>query len=146
MIGDVTEDTFWHLRYMKKMFEKKGKAIVVDSGSNWAGQYAPKTYGKGIMKWCFYDYYMDILKEFCQKGLISQQCVDDLERDLGFSFFVDYLVDFEFPTYNIKYDPEDNFIEDVLSEYRDKDYFNELYDYYQLRRQKMIERLSCKQN
>ncbi len=137
-IVDIAVDTFWHLRHMQKEFEKRKKAVIVDSGFNWSGDEAPKNYGKGVLKWFFYDYYMDILREFCANGFISKECLCDLERDLGFSFFVKYMVDFEFPSSNIEYDPEDTLVQDVLDEYKDKEYYNELFEYYQFcRKEKM---------
>ncbi len=141
-IGDITDDQFWHFRYLRKSFEHRGNAVIVDCASRWLGESPLKKYGKGVMKWCFYDYYLDILNEFKNEGYLSQECVDNLERDIGFSFFVNFMVDFEFPNSNIEYDSTDTFIQDILDEYRNKDYFDELYTYYRLKRQQRIEELN----
>ncbi len=141
-ITDIAVDTFWHLRYMKKQFAFRKTAVIVDSARNWTSMSPPKKYDRGVMKWFFYDYYMDILRQYESESLISKQCVEDLERDVGFSFFVKFMIDFEFPNSNIEYDPTDTFIQDILDEYRNKDYFDELYAYYRLKRQQRIEELN----
>lgn len=134
-------DFFWQLRYLQKSFSRRERAILVDSASYWKTYDPPKAYGKGMMKWLFYDYYMDIINEFKRSGLISQLCVDELERDIAFSFFVTYMVDVEFPFTGIKYDKDETLIEDILHEYSNKPYYEKLYSYYQERRLARIEQL-----
>lgn len=130
-----TEDLFWQMRYLAKIYKKKNNIAIKNIADRWQySQPTNKYYGKGVMKWIYYDYYMSILKEYKEDGLISDDCVRDLERDVGFSFFVNYMVDVEFPFMRIKYDEGETLIEDILQAYNDKTYYEDFFEFYQKRR------------
>lgn len=77
------EDPFWQLRCSMQQYEKRGKMIFSEMWGNWNICSVKKDYSNDKLRWTFYDYYMDILRKNRDKELISQGCIDELERDLG---------------------------------------------------------------
>lgn len=138
----VRSDVFWQMRFIAKQFNKKKHAIFVPTDSKWLGMEPSKRYHKGMLKWCFYDYYLDIIREFVNDGKISNECMEELERDIGYSFFIGFMLDIELKKGNIMFDTEDTLIQDILNAYKEKTYYKSFVYYYQSRRKQEKDKLT----
>lgn len=139
-LGDDFPDCLWQLRYFMDSFKSKNMVSLQNCAGKWTIQETGKTYPKGFLKWVFYDYYMSILGEFRDGGYLFDSGLEELQRDVAFSFFVNYMVDMEFPYMGHYYENGEGLIEDIISIYKNKPYYKEFYEYYQMKRRAAMER------
>lgn len=80
----------------------------------------------------FYVNYLGFIKQQLEKGFISKECYDDLEKDLLFNFFPYWLYQFEIQNKQLVYSDKEDLLALVLSAYKDKEYYKEFLGKYNL--------------
>ena len=85
----------------------------------------------------FYENYFKIIDTYVEKGVLTQDDRDYLEKDLLLSFFPDWIIQWEMNNQKLQYSKSENLKQAVYGHYKAKPYWNEYLRIYRRRKLKL---------
>lgn len=120
----------WQVGMICRMIHKKNYGVVIHRAFGHICEVQNKDVSYGIVK-VFHDNYLHILKEFYKEGILSNKCIDFLEKDMLYGYFTKriFYKDCNLDG-NLIYGNGKCLKEEVYEAYKDKDYFSHYLFYY----------------
>lgn len=114
----------WQVRKLYEITEKKGIAVVCDKQIMIEEVPEKKDVSYSLYN-VFYKDYMEILEPYCDRKLLDMYDIEYLQKDLLYNFFTRWLVLWELKVPNAIFSYEDDLKQQIIDQYKDKEYIND---------------------
>lgn len=112
----------WQVCEYCRLWERSQKTVIIDTPFLDVQDVKKKDVSYGIFL-VFFEYYPNIIKRLVNESIISQECLDYLEKDLLLRFGVDTLASWKIQRASRIYSDEEDLEKLIFSKYAGKDYF-----------------------
>lgn len=116
--------SLWQVWELCHLLQKGRPAVLYNENIVDVQYVSKKDVSYGIFQ-VFYHNYLEIIQSFVDIGAITRECLDYLEKDLLFGFFMNMIIEWELNHNHYRYSTTENLKESVWNQYRVKSYFEE---------------------
>lgn len=131
----------WQVCEYCRLWENPRETVIIDTRFVEIQVVKKKDVSYGLFQ-VFFDYYPNIIKGLVDKGVISQKCLDYLEKDLLFRFGVNVLASWKIQHEKQIYSDKEDLEKLIFAKYAGKSYFQDFkYKYERMKLKKRIREL-----
>lgn len=123
--AEKSKTGFWFVEKTVELMEQKKHVIFFNQNVIEGMVVKKKNISYGVFD-VFYNKFLGIFKSMVDRGIITQNCFDYLEKDLLFGFFLNFILEWELRNDHYIFSERENLKEAVLNQYRGKPYFKDV--------------------
>lgn len=129
------DEKLWQVRKIYELACRKDKAVIFDSKYGNTQIVPKKDISYGLYH-VFYENYMSFLRPYFEKGNITKEDIEKVERDLLFNFFLDWMIKWDLQNSGFKYSETEDLNAAIKAQYENKPYWKEFEKKYKFQMQK----------
>ena len=116
------DQSLWQVNKQLEMASSKNVVIINEHFTD-VQQVEKKNISYGLYK-VFYENYFSLLEPYIERGDLKQEDKEYLEKDLLFSFFKNWVIQWKMNSTDLVYSQEENLKEKIWETYSNKPYWN----------------------
>ena len=129
------EEKLWQVRKVYELASEKDEAVLYDIKYGHSQMVEKKDVRYGIFQ-IFYVNYMKFLRPYFERGSMTKEDIEKVERDLLFDFFLDWMIRWEFQDQNFRLSETEDLNASIEAQYKDKPYWKKFVRKYQYKKLK----------
>ncbi|MDD6070237.1 MAG: glycosyltransferase [Clostridiales bacterium] len=133
--SDGCELQLWQVRKILELAYRKKNILICNKVLTRGQAVEKKNISYGLYK-VFYQNYFTLLSPYFNNKSLSMDDREYLEKDLLFCFFSEWCIKWELQKDDFQFSQTENLKDAVMQQYKDKPYWNEYENYYQIKLEK----------
>ncbi|MBQ7453386.1 MAG: glycosyltransferase family 2 protein [Clostridia bacterium] len=123
------EKKLWQVPFLLNYVNHRKNALVCNKTLFTRQSEEKKNISYGLYT-VFYENYLGFVRNYLNSKEISQECFSWLEKDLLFSFFPYWMIQFKLKNKHLVYSKSENLIKSIFTAYKKKPYYKEFRSFY----------------
>lgn len=129
------KERLWQVRKVYELVSDKDAAVIVNYKYGNTQTVQKKNISYGLYQ-VFYVNFLNYLMPYLKSGCITQEEFDEVERDLLFNFFTNWMIAWEAQGTGFQYSESEDLVASIKRQYVNKPYWKEFEQYYAAQKRK----------